>query len=133
MQVEILLSVINMQFLLPAGLPGYETADPSQQEIPGDIGVGACVVVTLPELQLQFRLHEYYMGTLFVNTWHLLLNGTSEMSLNVDTIAVCPEDDCPEADFLSRSHESPKESLVIEGGNPFIFTRLPQCSYPLRN
>lgn len=71
MQVEILLSVINMQFLLPAGLPGYETADPSQQAIPGDIGVGACVVVTLPELQLQFRLHEYYMGTFFVNTCHL--------------------------------------------------------------
>lgn len=104
-----------MQLLLPAGLPGYEIADPSQQAIPGDIGVGACVVVTLPELQLQFRLHDYYMGKFFVNIRYLLLNVTSEMSLNVDTIVVCPEADCPEADFLSRSYESPKESLVIEG------------------
>lgn len=48
--------------MLPAGLPGYETFDPSQDSVPSEKGVGACVVLTMPELQLNFRLHDYFMG-----------------------------------------------------------------------
>ena len=48
--------------MLPAGLPGYETFDPSQDSVPSEKGVGACVVLTMPELQLHFRLHDYFMG-----------------------------------------------------------------------
>lgn len=51
-----------MQLLLPAGLPGYEITDPGLESVPSDKGFGACVIVALPELQLQFRLHDYYMG-----------------------------------------------------------------------
>ncbi|KAF7969728.1 hypothetical protein HWV62_26142, partial [Athelia sp. TMB] len=100
LQVEILLSVINMQLLLPAGLPGYEITDPGLESVPSDKGFGACVIVALPELQLQFRLHDYYM----------------EMSLNIDTITACAETNCRESDFLGRKYELSKEALVIEGG-----------------
>jgi hypothetical protein len=63
LQVEIGVSVKNGQMMLPAGLPGYETSDPAQDPIPGDVGVGACLILVIPELQLHFRLHDYYMGT----------------------------------------------------------------------
>lgn len=65
MQVEILLSLSNGHILLPAGLPGFESSDPTQYQIPGDTGVGACIIITLPDLQMHFRLHDYYMGASF--------------------------------------------------------------------
>lgn len=62
MQVEIGVLIERSQILLPAGLPGYETTDPAQDPTLSDKGVGACVVIAMPELQLHFRLHDYYMG-----------------------------------------------------------------------
>ena len=67
LQVEIAMNLTNGRILLPAGLPGYERVNPAQYETPSNVGVGACVILTLPELQLQFRLHDYYMGMLNVN------------------------------------------------------------------
>lgn len=49
--------------MFPAGLLGYEVSDPAQGPAPGDVGVGACLILAIPELQLYFRLHDYYMGT----------------------------------------------------------------------
>lgn len=63
LQVEIGVSITNGQMILPAGLPGYETSDPAREPIPGDSGVGTCLILSIPELQLHFRLHDYYMGT----------------------------------------------------------------------
>jgi hypothetical protein len=62
LQVEFGVSITNGQMMFPAGLPGYETYDPAQVPIPGDIGVGASIILVIPELQLHFRLHDYYMG-----------------------------------------------------------------------
>lgn len=49
---------------LPAGAPGYEkgpaTDDPSPPDSDSDIG--ACLVLTVPLLQVQMRMHEYFMG-----------------------------------------------------------------------
>jgi len=64
LQVEISASVRNGQMMLPAGLPGYETSDPAQNPAPGDMGVGACLILAIPEFQLHVRLHDYYMGTI---------------------------------------------------------------------
>ena len=63
LQVEVGVSIKNGQIMLPAGLPGYETSDPAQDLTPGDVGVGACIIMTIPEIQLHFRLNDYYMGT----------------------------------------------------------------------
>jgi hypothetical protein len=63
LQVEIGASITNGQMILPAGLPGYEASDPAREPKLGDSGVGACLILSIPEFQLHFRLHDYYMGT----------------------------------------------------------------------
>lgn len=49
---------------LPAGAPGYERGpardDPDHNEQDSDIG--ACVVLSVPLLQVRMRLHEFFMG-----------------------------------------------------------------------
>ena len=45
--------------ILPAGLPGYEASSDNKDK---NVGIGACVVAILPDLQLQLRLHDYFMG-----------------------------------------------------------------------
>jgi hypothetical protein len=44
--------------VLPAGLPGYEKSDYGRI----NDNIGPCVMVTLTELQIQLRLHDYFMG-----------------------------------------------------------------------
>lgn len=56
LQVEILLVVERATVILPTGLPGYQSGGPERG------GIGACIVAKIPELQLQFRMHDYYMG-----------------------------------------------------------------------
>jgi hypothetical protein len=80
LHVEIGVSIKNGQIVLPAGLPGYETFDPAQDPIPADVGVGACTIMTIPELQLHFRLHDYYMG---MATLHSPLSVTNYINRNV--------------------------------------------------
>jgi len=55
MQVELSLTLNNGSILMPAGIPGYEDAD--------DHGnCGAALALYLPELQVDLRLHDYFMG-----------------------------------------------------------------------
>jgi hypothetical protein len=46
--------------LLVAGLPGYEASNVEQSS--DDVGVGACIVLSLPVIQVQFRMNDYFMG-----------------------------------------------------------------------
>lgn len=62
LQVELSVCVERGTVVLPAGLPGYEVSNDIKDM---NIGVGACVILTVPELQLQLRLHDYYMGKPF--------------------------------------------------------------------
>lgn len=115
-----------MQLLLPAGLPGYETVDPAQEAAPGsgEVGVGACAIITLPELQLQLRLHDYYMGiSLYISqlsrrSLQFLL---PEMALNIDTIAVCAEPECSLDDFMGSKYRASKENMIIDGERRRLF------------
>lgn len=116
LQVEIALNLTNARILLPAGLPGYESANPAQHEAPSHVGVGACVILALPEVQLQFRLHDYYMGMSYIIGDTLKAQRRLEMSLNVDTITGSIEADCPEEHFFGNEEShSTKQSLVIDG------------------
>jgi hypothetical protein len=47
--------------VMPSGLPGYEFALPAGANA-GEHGVGSSLVVSLPEVQVQIRLHDYFMG-----------------------------------------------------------------------
>lgn len=68
LQVELALFAEHSAILLPAGIPGCETSTHLQEDS-GDAGIGACLVLDVPELQVQFRMHDYYMGR-----YHLVLS-----------------------------------------------------------
>lgn len=60
LQVELGVVVESGLIVMPAGLRGYEVdhEDPSK-----DLNdIGTCTMMALPELQLQLRTHDYYMG-----------------------------------------------------------------------
>ena len=62
MQVEMDVRINDGTIIVPAGLPGYDkTCTATVGEDP--TGIGPCVILSIPELQLQLRLHDYYMGT----------------------------------------------------------------------
>lgn len=46
--------------ILPAGLPGFERAPDLQENEP--VGIGACVLLSIPSLHVQLRTHDYFMG-----------------------------------------------------------------------
>ena len=62
MQVELGIVLLNGLMILPAGFPGYEIGI----DMPGkpSNSIGHCLLLTVPELDLQLRLHDLYMGTL---------------------------------------------------------------------
>ncbi|KAF9465079.1 hypothetical protein BDZ94DRAFT_1351083 [Collybia nuda] len=94
LQVEILLALERGTIVLPVGLPGYESRRFK------DNGIGACIIAKFPELQLQFRLHDYYM----------------EMSLNIDTVTSGIVSDYPElVTYASRPIEHMHEIIFVDG------------------
>lgn len=65
MQVGIELDLEQGIMMLPARLSGLETRPGLiDGELADDIDVGECVILTIPGLQLHFRMHDYYMGLL---------------------------------------------------------------------
>ncbi|KAG5639402.1 hypothetical protein H0H81_002934 [Sphagnurus paluster] len=67
MDTEIQLFVEHGTIVLPAGLPGYSSIHNTNS---ANTGIGECLLVAVPDLQLQFRMHDHYM----------------EMSLNIGSI-----------------------------------------------
>ncbi|KAH7888759.1 hypothetical protein F5I97DRAFT_2055646 [Phlebopus sp. FC_14] len=96
LQVEMLIEVENGSLLLPAGLPGCEKHS-SNTTAANDVGTS--VLLTFPELHVDFRLHEYFM----------------DMSLNVGLIKGCILDICSEDVFFNGGYKSFKETLYIDG------------------
>ncbi|KAJ7703124.1 hypothetical protein B0H17DRAFT_922585 [Mycena rosella] len=94
LQVEVDVDLQNGLMVIPAGLPGYETAASLQ-----DARIGSCLLLDIPELQVHFRLHDFFM----------------ELSLNVGTVTGCIEPDFPERMTYARLKRRPKEIVVIDG------------------
>lgn len=67
MQVEVGLCAQNLQIVLPAGLPGLEKSDGDYGHSEGTASsdIDSCVLLAVPELQMQLRLHDHYMGEWF--------------------------------------------------------------------
>lgn len=63
MQTELRLSVDSFTIMLPAGLPGYEKQYLLPNQDPMDVDLGKAVVLVIPDLELQLRLHDHLMGT----------------------------------------------------------------------
>ncbi|TFK44762.1 hypothetical protein BDQ12DRAFT_730786 [Crucibulum laeve] len=99
MQTEMSVNVEQGTIIMPASLVGYEAPNADQRK-QSSLRTGACVIFSVPELQLQLRMHDYYM----------------EMSLNIDTARGHIELDYPERVTYSRSKRCvPKEIFMIDG------------------
>jgi hypothetical protein len=59
LQVDLMLCIERGTLILPAGLPGYEVSGDTNDM---NVGIGACVAVSVPGIQFQLRLHDYFMG-----------------------------------------------------------------------
>ena len=100
MQVELRLSVRHSLIILPVGLPGYETYSPLPGQLPQDVSLGGCVVLSAPEIEVQLRSHSFGL----------------EMNLNSGTIYGEVECDYTERSIFTRSQWYPSsEVFVIEG------------------
>ncbi|KAJ7084454.1 hypothetical protein B0H15DRAFT_940059 [Mycena belliarum] len=99
LQVEVDVDLQNGMMVIPAGLPGYETFGPQQDEAISNSKIGTCVLLNIPELQVHFRLHDFFM----------------ELSLNIGTVSGCIESDVPERMTYARSKLRPKDMVVIDG------------------
>ncbi|KAJ7188161.1 hypothetical protein C8R46DRAFT_12137 [Mycena filopes] len=95
LQVELDVDLQDGLMVVPAGLPGYESR--SGGETPP--GIGSCVLFDIPELQVHFRLHDFFM----------------ELSLNIGTVTGWIESDLPERITYARLKRRPKELIVIDG------------------
>ncbi|KAH9041126.1 hypothetical protein EDB84DRAFT_1436665 [Lactarius hengduanensis] len=100
MQVEVQLSVHHSLIVLPVGLPGYETYSPIPGQSPQDVSLGGCVVLSVPEIELQLRSHNFGL----------------ELNLNTGTIYGEVESDYTERSIFTRCQWYPSsEVFVIEG------------------
>ncbi|KAK1218471.1 Macrophage colony-stimulating factor 1 receptor [Marasmius sp. AFHP31] len=87
----------NGMVLLPAGLPGHEISSSAAAGSETSLGLGPCVVMSFPELQVYLRVHDHGM----------------EMGLNIDTITSGIEHNLPER--VSCFSTGSKSLLVIDG------------------
>jgi hypothetical protein len=100
MQVELQLSMNRSLVVLPVGLPGYEMYCPLPGQSPEDVYLGGCIVLSVPESEVQLRSHSLGL----------------EMNLNTGTIFGDVESDYTERSIFTRSQWSPdSEVLLIEG------------------
>lgn len=60
MEVLLDVNVSDWVVAVPQSLLGYEAREDSTQS--GVYGIGACVLATIPEIQLAFRLSDDFMG-----------------------------------------------------------------------
>jgi hypothetical protein len=105
--------------MLPAGLTEFERVHESQDKRDAQMGDGACVLLTVPNLQLHLRTHDYFMGLSF------LLNSPDrskmdtrllEMSLNADPMSGTVEEEFRnEAMFINPPSRHSKELFSIDG------------------
>ncbi|RDB25364.1 Protein CSF1 [Hypsizygus marmoreus] len=97
LQVDLQVFTENGTIIMPAGLPGYESTNVNGAS---DIGIGTSLVISIPEIQLQLRIHDYYM----------------EMSLNVGVITGGVVSQYPETvTYIKSALQETKEIFVIDG------------------
>ncbi|OSD07084.1 hypothetical protein PYCCODRAFT_793525 [Trametes coccinea BRFM310] len=100
MQVTLGLDVDNGLIVLPAGHPGYEKYNDDQPRASSE-DLGPCLMLSLPQLQLQLRTNDYYM----------------EMSLNIDTISGRISQHCYNSTILAPpvNNGNRRDKIVIDG------------------
>ena len=80
LQVQLSLHAQRVTVLTPMGLMGHATWITSEPQPFDHRPVKDCFTYTVPEVQFQFRMHDYYMGKLFT---FIVLNITHAPSRDV--------------------------------------------------
>ena len=63
LQVEVALNTERCTILVPTSLLGTQAVNFGPQKLLDETtSTGACLVLAIPEIQLQLRLHDHYMG-----------------------------------------------------------------------
>ncbi|KAJ8503140.1 hypothetical protein ONZ45_g11120 [Pleurotus djamor] len=104
-EIEVSIVVDDAIMVVPAGLPGYEAPIPMESK--PSRGIGACVVMALPQLQLHLRTTEHYM----------------EMSLNIDPVSCYVKKDFP-AELTRKAFKRPKQDTLLVDGINIVANRL---------
>lgn len=114
LEVDLDVDLQNGLMVIPAGLPGYERSNPLGSDS-HSTGIGACLLLDIPELQVHLRLHDFFMGT--SSFWESLTGSNSaiELSLNIGTITGSIEADFGEEMAYTRPKRRSKEAIVIDG------------------
>ncbi|OJA20857.1 hypothetical protein AZE42_02968 [Rhizopogon vesiculosus] len=98
LQVQVSVLLQSGSLLLPAGLPGYEVRITRDQSLDD---MGASTVMACSELQLDLRLHDYFM----------------DMSLNLNAVRGSVLEACSEHVFFGQGHQHYRHSFLIDGLN----------------
>ncbi|TFY67887.1 hypothetical protein EVG20_g3774 [Dentipellis fragilis] len=108
LQVELQVSLDRSLVFLPTGIPGYETHNPSPNQPTEDVDLGTCAVLTIPNLQLNLRSHDYFM----------------EMNLNIGTLFGDIRRHCSERSMFESPSWVPDRELVVIDGIDIVANRL---------
>lgn len=65
LQVQLLLHAQRVTVLTPMGLMGHATWNTTESQPFNHRPVKDCFAYTVPEVQFQLRMHDFYMGELF--------------------------------------------------------------------
>ncbi|KAG1828967.1 hypothetical protein EV424DRAFT_1507935 [Suillus variegatus] len=98
LQVQVSIQLQSGIMLLPAGLPGYEVRVASDRSCDD---IGASTVMACSVLQLDLRLHDYFM----------------DVSLNLNAIKGSILGACSEHAFFAQGHQRYEDSFLIDGLN----------------
>jgi len=94
------MSMNRSLIVLPVGLPGYEMYSPLPGQSPDDVQLGECIVLSVPETEVQLRTHNLGL----------------ELNLNIGAIYGDVESNYTERSVFTRSQWVPSsEFLLIEG------------------
>ena len=113
LQVQLFLHVQQLTMLTPMGLMDHATWNTTE---PQSFNRKDCFAYTVPEFQLQFRVHDYYMGELFtLHSVEYHFTSHLEMSLNLDVITGSFRNDQPVKSSTHGSNLIQEEVLKIDG------------------
>lgn len=121
--IEVLLdiNVSDVVVTVPQSLLGFEAREDSAQ--PGVYGVGACVLATIPEIQLAFRLSDDFMGESLESLYGRGVKRShptsSEMNLNIYSVGLQILPKCPNHELWERGkgrrRRRNKDAITVQG------------------
>jgi hypothetical protein len=120
--MEILLDINISEWVVavPQSLLGYEVREGSAQS--GVYGIGACVVASIPEIQMAFRLCDDFMGESLeslMGDGQVLTSDLPEMNVNFYSVGLQILPKCPDYELWERGRgrrrNRHRDTITVQG------------------